>query len=53
MRYGPFQDLRRLWFRYQAGSLLQPRYIVAALFTVASGLFVTCSGILTWLWAHR
>lgn len=52
MRLGPLQDLRRLLFRANAGTLFQPRYIVAALFAFGGGAFVACAGVVTWVVAH-
>jgi hypothetical protein len=50
MRIGPVQRARQMLFRYESGSLFQPRYILGALFALASGGFVTCTGVAGWLW---
>lgn len=52
MRFGPIQQIRQAIFRYNAGTFFQPRYIVGALFAMASGGFVTCTGAAAWLWAY-
>ena len=52
MRHGPAQDLARLLFRAEGGTLMQPRVIVGAVLALGSGLFVACAGVASFLWAH-
>ncbi len=52
MRMGPVQQARQAMFRYQSGSLFQPRYIIGALFAFGGSAFVSCSALAAWLWAH-
>lgn len=52
MRVGPVQRFMQTYFRARSGTLFQPRYIVAALFAMAGGAFVTCSAVAAWIWAH-
>jgi hypothetical protein len=51
MRMGPMQQLRQFMFRWNAGTLMQPRYIVGALFGLFGTGFVTCTGIAGAIWA--
>ena len=52
-RHGAVQEFERLRFRARAGTLFQPRVIVAALFALGGGALVACSGIVAWFLHHR
>ncbi|MFZ5479680.1 MAG: hypothetical protein ACOZNI_23135 [Myxococcota bacterium] len=53
MRKGPVQDLQRLLFQLNAGTLFQPRVIVGVLFALGGGAFTVCAGVVGWVLAHR